>query len=297
MARTIRANQKPTNSTNLLWDVTEQAIYTGGNIIEGHKAIVRKNNIETIEGIVTPNHNTTLAIAKDSYHVMNNESFMTIAETLKKYSDGKFEITGYQEFGEGRKVLGYLKNNGENISIGGHKIEDYMLIGNSFDGSTSFFSGTVTELLRCSNQFGKISKHSKIRHTVNSGNKIQEYLDTIKQYFAERNNMYSNFNRFGERIVSEELFNKALNYILEIDTDTEISSRKENQKIALTTAIINESKDLGNNVWGLFNGVTKYTTHEMNQRENVFGNIFGSAEKINMRAYNFCANASGLVLA
>lgn len=286
--RTIRQSHFAENMKSLTWDVVEQPIYTGANIdslkvIEGQKAIVRNDN------------ELVLATAKDSYHVMNNEAFIKIAETLREYSG--FEIEMYQEFNKGRKVLGYLKNSGESISIGGHKIEDYMLIGNSFDGSTSFFSGTVTELLRCSNQFGKISRHSKIRHTVNSGNKVQEYLDTIKQYFAERNNMYSNFNRFGEKIVSEELFNKALNYVLEIDNTKEISSRKENQKIALTAAIINESKDLGNNVWGLFNGVTKYTTHEMNQRENVFGNIFGSAEKINMRAYDFCANASGLVLA
>jgi hypothetical protein len=272
----------------LAWDVVEQPIYTGANIdslkvIEGQKAIVRNDN-----GII-------LATAKDSYHVMNNEAFVKIAESLKQYSG--FEIDGYQQFADGRKVLGYLKNNGESISIGGHKIEDYMLIGNSFDGSTSFFSGTVTELLRCSNQFGKISKHSKIRHTVNSGNKVEEYLDTIKQYFAERNNMYSNFNRFGEKIVSEELFNKALNYILEIDNTKEISTRKENQKIALTSAILNESKDLGNNVWGLFNGVTKYTTHELGQKENVFGNIFGTAEKINQRAYEFCAKSVDLVLA
>lgn len=286
--RTIRQSHFAENMKSLTWDVVEQPIYTGANIdslkvIEGQKAIVRTDN------------ELVLATAKDSYHVMNNEAFIKIAETLKEYSG--FEIEMYQEYNKGRKVLGYLKNSGETINIGGHKIEDYMLIGNSFDGSTSFFSGTVTELLRCSNQFGKISRHSKIRHTVNSGNKVQEYLDTIKQYFAERNNMYSNFNRFGEKIVSEELFNKALNFILEIDNTKEISSRKENQKIALTTAIINESKDLGNNVWGLFNGVTKYTTHEMNQRENVFGNIFGSAEKINMRAYEFCTNASGLVLA
>jgi len=37
----------------------------------------------------------------------------------------------------------------------------------------------------------------------------------------------------------------------------------------------------------MFQGVTKYTSHTVNQKENVFGNIFGSVAHINKRAYEF----------
>jgi len=46
-------------------------------------------------------------------------------------------------------------------------------------------------------------------------------------------------------------------------------------------------KELGDNLWGAFNGVTKYTTHEITPRNPVFGNIFGIQADINNRALTF----------
>jgi len=267
-----------TDVKTLNWEITEQPVQTvfNGNIvtIEGHKALARNDN------------GKVLSIKKDSYNPLPNGRFMEIAELIKKYSG--FELTGYQEYKEGAKVLGYLKNNGDVQKIGGHVIEDYMLIGNSFDGSTSFFSGCVTELLRCTNQFGRINQVSRIRHTSGNEVKINEFLEQIKQHFKARSFMYNSFNRMGEKIVSDELFEKALNYILEIDVNTEISTRKANQKELLASCITAESRELGKNVWGLFNGVTWYTTHELNSKEKVKGNIFGTPYKINERAFEFC---------
>ena len=110
----------------------------------------------------------------------------------------------------------------------------------------------------------------------------------IKSHFAERQVMYNAFNRFGDKIVSAELFDKALDFVLKVDLTKEISSQKQNQKDALRNAIVGESNDLGDNLWGLFNGVTKYTTHELNGKDRVFGNVLGNANNINQRAYQFC---------
>jgi hypothetical protein len=46
-----------------------------------------------------------------------------------------------------------------------------------------------------------------------------------------------------------------------------------------------ETADLGNNLFGLFNSVTHYTTHKL-KNENTFGNLFGTANKINEKAYD-----------
>lgn len=272
------------NVEKLNWEITELPVQTVFNnttlTIGGYKTLARNDNGDV------------LSIKKDSYNPLTNARFMEIAELIKKYSG--FELTGYQEYKNGAKVLGYLKNNGDVQKIGGHVIEDYMLIGNSFDGSTSFFSGCVTELLRCTNQFGRINQVSRIRHTANNEVKINEFLEQIKQHFAQREYMYNSFNRMGEKIVSDEVFEKALNYILEIDVNEEISTRKLNQKELLASCIEAESRELGKNVWGLFNGVTWYTTHELNSKEKVKGNIFGTPYKLNERAFNFCNNVVGV---
>ena len=266
-------------STDLSWDIIERPIYDfneagAPQIIEGQKSIRRSDN------------NIVLSVKPDTYHPMTNERFLEIAEKLKDMSG--FEMAGYMEYKEGRTVLGYLKNTGDVIKIGEHAIEDYLLIGNSFDGSNSFFTGTVTELLRCANQFGKITKMNKVRHTKNSELRVAELLNHIESYFKERETMYTAFNRFGERIVSAELMEQAMNFLFDIKKDEEISTRKANQIIGVREAITSESKDLGDNLWGLFNGVTKYTTHDMTSKDKVFGNVFGTTDKLNQKAYQFC---------
>jgi hypothetical protein len=49
-------------------------------------------------------------------------------------------------------------------------------------------------------------------------------------------------------------------------------------------------KDLGNNAFGLFNGVTWYTTHEMRTSDLVTSQISGTANLINQKAFRFCNN-------
>lgn len=277
-----------TDVDKLNWEISEQPVYTGSPLHTVYDGTTQ-HNIKIVEGVkalVRDDNKDVLSIKKDSYNPLTNARFMEIAEFIKQYSG--FELSGYQEYKNGAKVLGYLKNTSDVQKIGGHVIEDYMLIGNSFDGSTSFFSGCVTELLRCTNQFGRINQVSRIRHTLGNEGKINELLEQIEQHFASRSYMYNSFNRMGEKIVSDELFEKALNYILEIDVNTEISTRKANQKDLLTSCISTESRALGKNVWGLFNGVTWYTTHELNSKEKVKGNIFGTPYKINERAFEFC---------
>lgn len=276
---TNQNNSPFAKDTNLQWDINEQGIYTPINgamtKVEGKKALVRNDN------------NEVLSVRNESYHAMTNESFLEVADKLKDMSG--FELAGFNEYNGGRKVIGYLKNTAEGeIKIGEHAIEDYLIIGNSFDGSSSFFTGTVTELLRCSNEFGRISKMNRVRHSKSFETNLTELMTYIEGHFKSRELMYTAFNRFGNRIVSAELFDKALNVVLDIDTTEEVSTRKINQRNALRSAIVGESNDLGDNLWGLFNGVTKYTTHDLGGKNKVFGNILGNGNTINQRAYKFC---------
>ena len=276
---TNSTNSPMAKDTDLSWDVTENEVYVNINGVlrldETKKAIVRNDNEEI------------LSHRNSGYHTMTNEKFKEATEDLRKESG--FEFAGFHEYKGGRKVIGYLKNTAEGeIKIGDHVIEDYLILGNSHDGSSSFFTGTVTELLRCSNEFGRISGANRVRHSKSFEINFVGMMTYIKSHFAERQVMYNAFNRFGDKIVSPELFDKALDFVLKVDLTKEISSQKQNQKDALRNAIVGESNDLGDNLWGLFNGVTKYTTHELNGKDRVFGNVLGNANNINQRAYQFC---------
>jgi hypothetical protein len=58
--------------------------------------------------------------------------------------------------------------------------------------------------------------------------------------------------------------------------------------ITLRNSIKREMRDLGNNAFGLFNGVTWYTSHEMRNAGADFGRQDSTANLINQKAYRFC---------
>jgi len=261
------------------WEIEDKSVFSGDQIglnkIEGYKAIIRDDNGEI------------LSVMKKSYSPMNNSEFLEIVTKIQEISG--FNLAGFNEFKGGRKVLGFLENNRENFSIGGNKIKDYFILGNSFDGTSSFFTGTTSVLIRCQNQFSQIIEHNKIRHTKKIKTKLDEYYAYLDFYFNQRDTLYKTFERIGNIKLTEELQEQMINFILGIkeNSEKELSTRKQNQIELLRTTILTETKDLGENLWGAFNGVTKYTTHEIESRNPVFGNIFGIQGDINKRTLSF----------
>ena len=73
--------------------------------------------------------------------------------------------------------------------------------------------------------------------------------------------------------------------------DSNLTSKKWQESpsmMSLRLSIEREIKDLGNNAFALFNGVTWYTTHEMRTSNAVHSQINGTAKLINQKAYRFC---------
>ena len=58
-------------------------------------------------------------------------------------------------------------------------------------------------------------------------------------------------------------------------------------KYFLAQAIARETDELGDTLWGVFNGVTWFTSHDVRKQHNNFGNVAGTAERINRIAWEF----------
>jgi len=233
--------------------------------------------------------NSVLSVMKNSYNPMMNQDFMETTERMKEISGFSFE--GYSEIDNGRIILSHLKNTIQDFKINDHKIDDYLLMGSSFDGRYSFFVGTTTELLRCKNQFSHITHAEKVRHTKSAPKKREDLMRSLEIYFKSREAMYMNFAQMTKVKIDPILKQKAMDYILQVSQEDRlagtISTRKLNLMEVLDQNISIEMGDLGNNAWALLNGTTKYTTHTRQQKDTMFGNVFGTNAEINDRAYKF----------
>ena len=269
--------EKGTNcelAPSLDWEISERPIFNaGGEPIEGYKSIVRSDSGHVIN------------VAKGSYTPTPNEVLVETAESLSEATG--FEIAGYDTFQNGSKVLAFLKNPEQNRVLD-FPLDDYLLIGNSHDYSTSFFMGNTNVMLRCANQFTQANQQFKVAHTSNSKQRIAQTVRGFQHYVQQNKLIYSDFQRFARVKVDQQLIDASIERVMDIDTKQEISTRKANIHREITTCIHRECFDIGNNLLGLFNGFTYYTTHVRNAREKVFGNAVGAMASINSRSYDFC---------
>lgn len=275
------------------WDIQMNPIQDAqsGLIIPGWNQIKKVYNDAELNSL----NDSTLHVAKESYCPPTTKEFQDYYHELSQITG--FEPAGFQEWKEGKKIFGYLKNTQEEFSIDGHEIEDYLLIGVGYAGNTSFFVGSVNNLLRCSNEFGNINKTWKIRNTKGRHLKTEELISSFSQHINTRESLFDSFRKFKNVKVSNELVTACKKTLLGIEQKEEIknlSSYKQNRYKELSIVMNSEMSQLGDNLWGMFNGATWYTTHNLKKdNSNIFGNVSGDKRnEINKKAFEFCLDIS-----
>lgn len=259
------------------WEIDIQFIYNkNGERLTEYKAIYNNKSGELLN------------VAKATYTPTENETFTEMVYFLRDLIGG--EIQHFTSLNGGRKVLAHIKEKNP-TRIGSHDYSKYLIVGNAHDYSSSFFVGSTDVMLRCENQFTAFNKELKSSHTT--GHKFQ--LGQIKRFMSQYSDLSRNIGedllKFERRRITVDEKSELIRRILDISPSVEIkdlSPRKLGLLDDLNTAIIRETKALGQNALGLFQGVTYYTTHVQKQKEKVFGNVFGSTADNNTKAYQFC---------
>lgn len=264
---------------SLNWDIRMEPVTIHNSFDTGKKAIIR-NDTHQVLGVVGKH-----------YEPVTNTQLLEFTNALTK--SGEFELKGFDELNNGKIILAFLKNTNPNLSINGCRNEEYMFIGNSFDGTKRFHIGTASNLVRCDNQFSATLPVFTQKHNF--------FLDTtelatqaiIKAYKQKKAILYESFNGMEQVKVDEQVIHrliKELHAMLAHDSKA-VSAKDWTQSpsmLSLQRSIDREMKDLGNNAFALFNGVTWYTTHEMRTADPVNSQINGTAQLINQKAYRFC---------
>ena len=250
---------------NLSWDIELQPVEVQGITLPKYQALVRNDNREV------------LSVTKKSYHPATNEKFLEVVSRLHEFTG--FSVEGYSVFQGGRKVLAFLKNN-EKMRIGDFDSENHMVVGNSFDCSTGFFTGISNVVLRCTNQFSQLNVNHKIRHNQQIITKLDELVLFYKSFLSQQHAMKTSFEQMSAAGVSRQDVDDFVNAVLEIN-GKEVSTMKENHRRSLLESIGTEMDVMGNNAYGLFNGLTHYTSHVVRTSNKLFGNAIGQSYKLN----------------
>lgn len=267
------------------WDIKETGILDiHGNPIGGYKQITRDDNGRSI------------AVMKNSYTPMTTQEFSDTANEVALQIGG--EIKTFKDWNsDASPVITCQMEISEPLHIAGSKVEGVLTLGVGFDGSRSFFIGHTNTYLRCTNQFSSIVKDFTSRLTKNNMVRVQDIIKNIGLYREYEQKLYENFVKFQDVKVDEKIVQECIARLIGLteeerqmsprELEKELSTQKLNKRDEILASVRTEMSEVGNNAWGLFNGVTHYTTHVMKSRgSEEMSSMFGAKNVANQVAYN-----------
>jgi phage/plasmid-like protein (TIGR03299 family) len=250
-------------------------------------------------GIVRDDTRQVFSTCKDSYNPYQNSE---LAELLIRIADiGGYEIHKGGMFKDGSKVYVQLKSGNVIDGIGKNrdKVIGYTTGINSHDGSTSLKWGSTNITISCQNTFNAASKElaNSLRHTNNLHNKIDIYLREVGIAVVEEKSLFDKFIKLSEIPVVQKHITKVVREVTgvdilmnEVEAKDKFGTYNLNRTSELLECISLEMAQKGDTMWGLFSGVTNYTTHIMPvpKRENarLESKYVGNGGKIDNRVFD-----------
>jgi len=264
--------------TGLNWKVNSEPIQTvSGIAIPGKVALVRDDTQKI------------LGIHGNSYEPYQNEELLELLYKINKSTGLELHTGGCYKGGE--KIWFQLKSN--DLILGNDKIEGFVSGFNSFDGKTALAFGNSSITISCMNAFwrGYREVGTRLRHSSLMKPKIEEVLSRIDVLMDEEKIMFREIKRLSETTMAMTTKDLITKKIFDINIEDrldspELSKRKKNQILRFNYDIGVEVGQKGDTLWGLFSGITRYTTHSMKNGDNSEAKMFGRTGNMERKIYN-----------
>jgi hypothetical protein len=265
--------------SDLNWGVRTEGITTeSGIVLGGYSAIVRDDT------------NTPLSVRSEAYHPYQNYQLIELLDRVSQQTGLELKKGGH--FKGGARVYIQLKSN--DLRLGNDKVEGYLTGINSFDGSTSLAFGPSNITISCMNSFFASFREmdTKIRHTKNMVIKVDEVCKRLEGVLQEERKVFDNIVQLSETrfddLFKDNIIKKLFNIDKNIDLKDQdsIPSVTRNKLGRFYIDLNGEIQQKGDNMWGLFSGVTKYTTHSLTKDDNTETKMFGVYGKREQGIFN-----------
>jgi phage/plasmid-like protein (TIGR03299 family) len=244
----------------LRWTVSKQPLFLEGGVETPYLAVVRDDNQQVFQ------------TCKDSYNTYQNSE---LAELLIRIADkGGYKIHNGGQFKGGGKVYVQLESGNTIKGIGLNKTQvvGYITGINSHDGTTSLKWGSSNITICCKNTFVAAMRQltNTARHTNNLYNKVDTYLREIGFAIEQEKSIFDKFIKLSDTKVHQKHIVKVVKEITGVDITMGEDEAKQkfsgyslNRTDELLECISTEMNQKGQSLWGLFSGVTNYTTHKI----------------------------------
>lgn len=292
----VKTIEEGIKKANLDFEVKLHPLCTNDGIdLTSHCATVREDKNQVL-GIVSP-----------KYQILQNTEAFKFFEPFLENELATLETAGTL-YG-GKKVFILAKLNADDMYVTPEdRIEKYILLSNSHDGSSSIRVGFTPIRVVCCNMLSFVHSNEKsqlirLNHKGNINvtlNQLRETMDLVNQQFIATEEQYKELSKRDvnkldlHKYVKQVFSSKSLNEIINnYESEKEEKEKIEAERKRLL-ARVEEIFDLEpvHNAWTMYNSVNYYLNHERSKNVDTRYNSlwFGPGKSLDNKALQLAKN-------
>lgn len=256
-------------ATGLNWTVSKESLSTASGIVTESFGLIRKDT------------QTCLGVVGKVYEPFQNYQ---MAEILLEAADGlghTIERGGMLQ--NGRKI--YLQIGLPDAFIGKSDVKRWITGLNSHDSSRCIGFGSSNITVVCANTYAMaFGDLLKFRHTLSAKEAIEEAMKGMRVALNLEERQIADMIRMSDLPLSQGAFASVIKACFDLDVTQ--SGNDDKKAVALSRAIDKEIQLEGPTLWGLFNGITRYTNHVAPAKDRDSYLMVGAGYETNLLAFN-----------
>ena len=280
---------KTMSTEEKVFEILEQ---TGLNWTVNQVPLISKSEDDKLNGLSTGSsgifrndNGGWLGTVSERYTPYQNHQ---LAETIVLASNGiGLDVSRGGVLGNGKKV--FLQTELTPEYIGKSGVKRFITALNSHNGTTSIGFGSSNTVVICQNTFYKAYREiNKFRHTATASERIKLAMQDLRRAIELDEKLMKNFKIMADTPVSDEIFANILKKCFDANPDakrSEETPQKIKQLEMVNKAVSTELDLEGATLWGLFNGVTRYTNHYTRSKNKEEYVMVGGGYQTNLVAY------------
>jgi phage/plasmid-like protein (TIGR03299 family) len=235
-------------------------------------------------GIFRDDNQECLGVVGSKYTPTQNSHMAEVLMEAAGRNNVKIERAGM--LGRGHKV--YFQISLPDVKIGGSDSKRFLTALNSHDGSAPIGFGATNVVVVCANTyFAAMRDMTRIKHTLNSGVRLQEIMAKMKTSLDQEERMIERMIEMSKTTISKDAITD--DFLISIIGGDDETSRTKNRLSLVKAAMTPEFNTHGETAYGLFNTITRYTNHLLNYKDveakrNAL--MSGVAFKTNQKAFD-----------
>lgn len=219
-----------------------------------------------------------LGVVGARYTPLQNEEAFTFFDPIVADKIAAYETAG--SLRDGKKVWILAKMNSELMVGQDDKIEKYILLSNSHDGSNALTVKISPTRVVCANTLSAAIRHNvgisdtiNIRHTKSINDKLQQAQKTLETVNKSYEILGKIWSKMTEIKMAPVEVSEYVNSVFETATKKETASKQLQSVRAEVHQLISSGtgqhlESAFGTLWGAYQGITEHVTHSISTRKN-----------------------------